>query len=114
VQRIAVTLSLLGLLVAACADAAVQEPALRVASRSPLVVRGQGFRAGEHVAVIAITGLGPRKARVVARDGAFRVRIAVPSTGCGAAYAARAVGDRGSRASVVFGEAAVCIPPPRD
>ena len=60
-------------LVAATAGAA-SAPALELASRSPVVVTGTGFRAHEHVAVaVAVRGEKTRVARVVTRaSGSFR------------------------------------------
>jgi hypothetical protein len=66
------------------------------------------------VKITVLTGLGPHFRRTIARRGAFRLTLRLPTVGCGAAYSARAVGDRGSTASVVFARAPVCVPPPRE
>lgn len=95
--------------------AAASPPTLRVVGRTPLVLEGRSFKPGEHVRVTVITGRGPRLERAVATGGVFRVTFAVPREGCGAAYAAGVVGDRGSVASITFDRRpALCIPPPRD
>ena len=102
------------LALAAVSAAGAVAPRLTVASRTPLLLAGSGFVAQERVTVTLITGLGPKRKLVVARSGRFRVQFDGPTRGCGAPTAARAVGDRGSRAAVVIGRAGVCVPPPRD
>ena len=95
------------------APAGAAAPTLRVAGRTPLVLEGRGFKAGEHVRVSLITGLGPRFQRAtVTAAGSFRVAYRVPLAGCGKPFAARARGDYGSTAFVVLGKAARCVPPP--
>jgi hypothetical protein len=61
------------LLLAAYAGAATK-PALRLVSRSPVVVSGTGFKAHEHVAVaVSVHGQAARTARVVAAPtGSFK------------------------------------------
>ena len=61
------------LLLAAHAGAATK-PALRLVSRSPVVVSGTGFRAHERLAVaVSVHGQAARSARVVATTaGSFR------------------------------------------
>lgn len=93
---------------------AASKPILRVLDREPLVVRGESFKAGERVTVIALTGLGPRFARVTAYSRRFRVTFRLPDSGCAAAFAVRARGAAGSAAMVRLGETTSCIPPPRD
>src|SRR3954451_24294927 len=103
--------TLLALVFIGCAAGASAKPALRVASRGPLVVAGTGFRPVERVVVTEMTGYGPRRHTAVAAEGRFRVTLS-SAKGCGAAYAVRAVGNAGSRASLVFRDAPVCVPPP--
>jgi hypothetical protein len=90
------------------------EPLLRLAGRAPLVLEGRLFKPGESVRVVVLTGYGPVWSRVVAAGGRFKATFHVPQAGCGAPFAARAVGAGGSTASLVLGRAAVCVPPPRD
>jgi hypothetical protein len=87
-------------------------PRLERVEGTSLVLAGSGFRGGERVSVTVLTGYGARWARVVARRGRFRVAFRVPDSGCGAAWAARAVGSRGSRATLRLGAPTPCIPPP--
>jgi hypothetical protein len=108
VRRAASAGLLAALALSAVAGAAV--PSLRMVRKTPLVLEGRGFVAGEAVRVTVVTGYGPRVQRLTTPRGVFRVVFRVPATGCGAAYAARAVGSRGSIAAVRLG--AVCIPPP--
>ena len=108
-----VAASLLALIFVGCASAAVSKPSLRVVSRVPLTVEGERFHPGERVVVTALTGYGPKRQTVVATHGSFRVPVG-SAKGCGATYAVKVVGSDGSRASLVLGEAPVCVPPPRD
>jgi hypothetical protein len=100
-------------LVATPAAAAASKPALRMLDRQPLVVRGEGFHAGERVRVTALTGIGPRFATVTAVGGRFRVTFRLPTTGCSAARGVIARGSDGSVATMALG-GGVCVPPPRD
>lgn len=111
----AVLAAVLVLLVAAPATATAgsAKPKLTRAEGQAFVLLGSGFVAGEHVSVTVITGYGSRRARVVARSGRFRVAFRLPAGGCGAAWAARARGDRGSVATVRLGDASPCVPPPQ-
>src|SRR5262245_8909409 len=102
-----------GLLVTSASGAA-GEPSLRVLSRSPLVVAGESFRPSESVSVAALTVLGPRSTKAVAGDGRFKVMFRLPTKGCGAPFAVRAVGSSGSRAMLRLGAVGTCVPPPRD
>ena len=113
-MRFVVAVVAVALLVSAAAAARPQTPRLARAQGEPLVLVGSGFTAGERVLVTLTTGYGPRQTRVVARGGRFRVSFRVPDKGCGAAWAARARGNRGSTATLTLGEAPPCIPPPRD
>jgi hypothetical protein len=114
--KLIASLGLAGLVLGtACTASAAARPTLGVLDREPLVVRGDGFRPGETVHVTALTGLGPRFARVTARAGRFRVEFRLPDTGCAAARAVVARGSAGSTARTTFaGRAGVCVPPPRD
>jgi hypothetical protein len=97
-----------------CASAATAaKPTLRLTSDNPLVVQGNQFAAGERVVLTSMTGSGARRFALVANGGHFSQSLG-SAKGCSRAYAVRAVGDRGSRAFLVFGEAPVCVPPPRD
>jgi len=114
-RRLARTCGLLAVTCLVCAGtaAASAKPALHVQFRGA-VVTGSHFHPGELVTVTLVTGNGPRRTRVRAAAGTFRVVFRVPAKGCGAAYAVRARGDSGSAAVLVFSEPAVCVPPPRD
>ncbi len=109
-----VTVAALVVTFMAMTASAATGPSLKIESHSPLVVSGSSFAAGEKVTVTALTGLGPRIVRLTAAHGRFRARFDVPKSGCAAAFGARAVGSRGSRTTVMFGEVATCLPPPRD
>jgi len=89
------------------------QPSLRVLDRHPLVVRGEGFRAGERVTVTALTGLGPRVVGTTAARGTFRVTFRLPAEPCAGARAVRAHGSLGSVAVKTIGPG-TCTPPPRD
>ena len=95
------------------ADAATV-PRLRLVGAQPLVVRGESVRSGERVVVTALTPTGPRRLAVRATTtGRFGATFRLPDQPCGKAFAVRAVGGLGSRATLaVPGE--VCVPPPID
>lgn len=87
-------------------------PTLRLVTTTPLVVRGEAFRARERVVVTAVTLTGPRRVVVQATArGRFGATFRLANQPCGKAFAVRAAGARGSRASVVVPSRA-CIPPP--
>lgn len=93
---------------------AVADPKLVLVDSSPLTVRGVGFKATERVTVTvtASGSLGSRRLLTRASEvGRFRVRFAPFPRVCGTPTIVRAVGQRGSRASLVL-EAAPCVPPP--
>ena len=113
-MRTIASLSVVGVvLVSALSASAASKPSLRMIDREPLVVRGEGFQAGERVRVTALTGIGPRFATVTAVGGRFRVAFRLPSTGCSSARGVIARGSDGSAATMALG-GGLCIPPPRD
>ena len=86
--------------------------ALWVESTSPLVVRGEGFKPGEHVTVTAFTGTRPVTAKVKAKGiGTFRVRMQLTGAKCGGAKLVRARGDKGTVATIGL-DGGICVPPP--
>jgi hypothetical protein len=107
-----VATAVLSLCFSAVAGARGTQAKLTRVQSEPLVLIGSGFVGGEHVSVVVVTGYGARKAEVTARGGRFQVTFRVPATGCGRAWAARAVGSRGSRATLTLGKRVPCIPPP--
>ena len=95
------------------ADAAVA-PRLALVDRSPLVVRGSGFRPSERVVVTALTASGPRRVTVRATPaGRFSATLRLANQPCGRAFFVRAVGGAGSVATVRI-PGAPCVPPPID
>ena len=95
------------------ADAAVA-PRLTLVDRAPLVVRGAGFRPSERVVVTAMTLSGPRRVTVRATPaGRFSATLRVANQPCGRAFAVRAVGGKGSVATLRI-PGAPCVPPPID
>ena len=87
-------------------------PALRVDGTQPLVVRGVAFRAGERVSLTAMTLLGAKQVVLRAtRTGRFAATFRLPTQSCGSAFALRAVGSLGSRATLHLPSRA-CVPPP--
>ncbi len=70
-----------------------------IADRSPLAVRGSGFKAREHVVVTAVAGRRLVRSVSAGPGGAFVVRwSSVSKLGC-VTIAIRAVGNRGSIAT---------------
>ena len=85
--------------------------ALRVVSSHPLVLRGDGFDAGEHV-VVTVAANGERSVtRTKAPNGSFRITFRFAIDRCGTVVVV-ARGDHGSVARRAVG--AICTPPPRD
>jgi hypothetical protein len=73
---------------------------LRLADSGPVVLRGAGFAAGEHVRVSVVAGAEHATKRMTARPaGRFTVRFASLSANACAAFGATAIGDKGSRAT---------------
>ena len=111
-------LALFGIAVAVAAVApathASTTPKLRLVSRQPFIVRGEGFRPAERVVVTALTLIGPKRVIVRATaKGRFGATFLLPTQPCGKAFAVRAVGGQGSRATLgVPGQP--CVPPPID
>jgi hypothetical protein len=84
-------------------------PTLRLLERQPLVVRGQHFKAGEHVTV-ALVSREERSLPVTANgDGSFTISFGdVEITRC-EAFAVSARGSRGSRAALKLPQP-LCLP----
>jgi hypothetical protein len=99
------------LALAAVASAAAATPTLRVADQSPLVVRGAGFRAGEHVRVwLGLTTSRRYRDVVAGAAGSFTARFTVTPAQCAFVRSLSAVGSRGSRAARPL--RLDCMPPP--
>lgn len=102
------------LLVLAVTANAAMAPRLTLERRTPLVVRGAGFGPGERVVVTALTLSGPRRTITRASStGRFRAVLRLAVQPCGKALAVRAVGGRGSAATLRLA-AGPCVPPPID
>ena len=85
--------------VAASSAGASSRATLRLADSGPVVLRGAGFAAGEHVRVSVVAGTEHAAKRMTARStGRFTVRFASLSAGACEAFGATAIGDKGSRA----------------
>ena len=100
---LAAVLAVLGTGLAATAALPVQStgrPTLALASETPLVVAGRGFKAGERVTVVASVVQGKFRKKVSAGTGGrFKARFAAADASCGPIYIA-AIGREGSRASL--------------
>ena len=100
--------------VAVPTSSAATTPKLRLVTLKPLVVRGEGFRPAERVVVTALTPNGPERAVVRASaKGRFGATFRLPDQPCGRAFAVRAVGGLGSRATLRV-PGLPCVPPPID
>jgi hypothetical protein len=90
-----------GLLPSAVASGSGSKARLTIVDRSPVVVRGASFRAGEAVRVRAIVRGGPRLAKsvVAGRNGVFSARFVSLSLSRCSVVTVQATGARGSRAS---------------
>ena len=94
------------------AAAAERRPVLTALDWTPLVVRGSGFRAGEHVRIMLLTTRPLRAtARTASRVGSFTARIELTPILCQRARSVVAVGDHGSRAGLKIDQS-TCWPPP--
>ena len=104
-RRIALSFALLGVLIAPLTPAASQStrPALRVLDKAPLILSGTGFKPAERVKVTVVTQPAQLVRRASAsRFGTFRVQFDTMVDPCYGARAARVVGTRGSKASIVL------------
>lgn len=90
-----------GLLPSAGASGSGSKARLMLVDRSPVVVLGTSFRAGEAVRVRAIVRGGPRLTKSVnaGGNGAFKARFASLSVRRCSFVTVHATGARGSRAS---------------
>ena len=81
--------------------AVAARPTLRLSDDAPSAFRGSGFRANEHVRVVAAVIGGARAAqRVTATAGGrFVVRFRIINANSCRGFVITAVGDRGSRAT---------------
>lgn len=103
--------SVAAMALAVAAPALAAAPTLRMIARNPLTVAGAGFKAGEKVVVTA-NRRGTRRA-VATSAGRFRVRFAVTAGTSCEALSVRAVGSRGTRATLVVSRPAGCgVTPP--
>jgi hypothetical protein len=90
--------------------AATPDPTLRLTHQQGLVVSGADFRPAEHVTV-TLHSLGVRIRKTIAENGQFRIEFGkVPTVRC-AALRILAVGNLGSRATLVFPRQ-LCLSPP--
>ena len=108
---LAAVLAMLGTGLAATAALPVQStgrPTLALASETPLVVAGRGFKAGERVTVVAKVARGAFRKKVSAGTGGrFKARFAAADASC-SPWSVTAVGGQGSRASL----RRIRVPPP--
>jgi len=103
VRRIVPAVAIAALVAAALCGPATSGPAaraqLRLMTPTPVTLRGTGFKAGEHVRLVAhLPGMATK--RVTAGSaGGFTVRFADTAGARCTGFSVTAVGDRGSRAS---------------
>jgi hypothetical protein len=84
---------------AAPTTAVTSRPALRLAEPSPLMLNGTGFRASEHVRVVATAGKRATRWVTAGDRGRFAVRFRGMSAEACRGLTAVAIGDLGSRAT---------------
>jgi hypothetical protein len=87
--------------VASSSTAGATRPTLRVSDDSPAAFRGSGFRANEHVKVVAAVMGGARAVQRVTAGagGRFVIRFRGMNANSCRGFVITAVGDRGSRAT---------------
>lgn len=83
-------------------------PVLRIADRTPVVLHGSGFAAGERVSVALSAGV--RSVRIVdsSESGTFVVRFGISLGRC-ARYSVQAIGATGTRARLVSRRGLACV-----
>lgn len=84
---------------AAPTTAVTSRPVLRLADDEPLMFSGSGFRASEHVKVVAIAGERAARSVTAGSSGRFSVRFRGMDADACRGLTAIAIGDRGSRAT---------------
>jgi hypothetical protein len=90
-------------LVAFPAASAATSPKLSVTDRSPFTVRGHGFAPRERVrVVVTAAGEGTTKWSTTGAGGGLAVQFPTVRLGSCPAYAVRAFGAKGSRATLRF------------
>jgi hypothetical protein len=100
-RRIALFVLVLGLAASLAAAATGRQARVAVTDRSPLTVRGSGFKAFERVVVTISSGTRVTARRTATASGAFVVRLQVApggKLGCDA-LVVRATGSLGTRVS---------------
>ena len=85
--------------VAAPTTAVTPRPVLRLAEPAPLTLNGAGFRANEHVRVVAIAGKRATQSATAGVRGRFAVRFRGMAADTCRGLTATAIGDKGSRAT---------------
>jgi hypothetical protein len=83
-------------------------PVLRLVDRTPVVVRGSGFEAGEQVSVALSAGTRSVRRAQATEAGTFVVRYGVSLGRC-ARYSVQAFGSAGSRARLLSHLELACI-----
>jgi hypothetical protein len=83
-------------------------PGLRLVDRSPVVVRGSGFAAGEQVTIAFSAGTRSVRRAQATDAGTFVVRFGVSLGRC-ARYSVQAFGSAGSRARLLSRLELACI-----
>ncbi len=81
---------------------------LRLVDRTPVIVRGSGFAAGEQVSVALSAGTRSVRRAQATEAGTFVVRFGLSLGRC-ARYSIQAVGSTGSRARLVSRIALACV-----
>lgn len=89
-------------------------PTLRLVDRSPLLVRGSGFKAGEHVRVwLVLTTSRRYRDTLAGAAGGFTVRFTVTPLQCPFLRSLTATGSKGSRAALKL-PPSMCPQPPAE
>jgi hypothetical protein len=83
-------------------------PLLHLVDRTPVVVRGSGFEAGERVSVALSAGTRSIRRAQATEAGTFVVRFGVSLGRC-TGYSLQAYGSAGSRARLLSRVALACI-----
>ncbi|MDQ2984737.1 MAG: hypothetical protein M3R70_12585 [Actinomycetota bacterium] len=90
----------LPVLIASTRSAHATKPTIRIAHRSPLVIRGRHFKAAERVTVKVVTRATRVRRTQATPDGSFGASFGdVPADRC-SSFRVRAIGSRGSVAFI--------------
>jgi hypothetical protein len=109
-MRILLAAAAIVLLCVGTAGAQTARARVWLSSMQPLVVRGSGFAGGERVHVVVLAGGRFERTVTASADGGLAVRFPDATVDRCTGYSVRAVGNQGSRASLLPKIQPACAP----